>query len=308
MINENLQKEIEAYINHDLSNAERSAFENRMTKDPLLRNEVELQSAIISTIQSNGRLSLKHTLEATNVSLVSTAITEAIKIGLGVLASSAVVVGAYFVLQNQTNNNDINSTVSNDSVVESIPLSTPSSSDQAALGNTSIRIEETPVQDNSKKTNQPLRSISASSPKPKVNVLSVLSTETQSQKVDEEPTDSEFLSPSAAGVNNLPGGSIGFNEKAFGPKSSPQVEIVTGDRLNHKYTYNNSRLILIGDFANKIYELIELKVDGGKMLFIYYNSKFYPIEDGTIDPKSLKEIEDQILLQELMSLRKKTVE
>jgi hypothetical protein len=44
------------------------------------------------------------------------------------------------------------------------------------------------------------------------------------------------------------------------------------------------------------------------MLFIYYNTKFYLIEDGTVEPAPLKEIIDDILLQELINLRKKNVE
>jgi hypothetical protein len=310
MLNENLQKEIEAYINHDLSKAERHAFEQKMTQDPLLRTEVELQSAIISTIQTNGRLALKQTLEVTNVSLLSTAVNEAIKYGVAALATGAFVVGTYFALQSLPT--DISTEAPVEQAVPTVTLQEEKPAEPAKVSSNASSTRNLNVSANAEAKQSANRKSKVKSQKVQTPVVGVTVIEKPesavSVNVEDQTIDADMALPAAAGVNKIPGGSIGFNEKTFGPKSSPKVEILAGDKLTHKYTYHNSKLILIGDFADKIYELIELKVDGGKMLFIYYNTKFYPIEDGTVEPVTMKEIEDQILLQELVNLRKKNVE
>lgn len=307
MQNENLQKEIEAYINQDLSKAERIAFEQRMTQDPLLRNEVELQSAIISSIQSNGRLALKQSLEATNVSLLSTAINEAVRYGVAALATGAIVAGTYFAFTNINAPGSANEKATTEEVTVVHPEM--DATETSMMSGTGMLPEGPVVKETTLPAASKKRAVVKTSTAKEYSTNKVQpKTEAATLIAADEQADAELAMPAAAGVNKVPGGSIGFNEKAYGPKSTPEVEIIAGDRLNHKYTYHNSKLILIGDFANKIYELIELKVDGGKMLFIYYNTKFYPIEDGTVEPASLKEINDEILLQELVNLRKKNVE
>src|SRR4051812_15209527 len=59
---------IEAYLRNELSPVEKAAFEKRIAQDPLLKNELELQKDIITTLQDHRKAELKHRLNQIDVS------------------------------------------------------------------------------------------------------------------------------------------------------------------------------------------------------------------------------------------------
>src|SRR5436190_1701308 len=90
------EEKIEAYLAGKLNAADKLALEEGMTKDPLLKNEVELQNDIIESLKNSRKIQLKNRLNTIDMNTASTGVSSAVKIAASFITVGIVGAGLYY--------------------------------------------------------------------------------------------------------------------------------------------------------------------------------------------------------------------
>ena len=272
---------INAYLDNELSTADRTSFEQRLEGDSELQQELALQKDIIEGIRMARKAELKQMLN--NVPVGQAPFWSTGKI-VSVLAIVAIaVVGVVYFNQGEDPQPE--------PVQETLPPVTQDQ-DNTIIDNMNDQpVEETIAEEPEVSEEQPAE-------KPAKTVEAVETRPEDKRPVvapDFERNDTERTDIIA------PGGTI-LGQIVDQPTET-EVEI---DRTSSSYTFHYAfepgMLKLFGDFDNELYEILEFNSSEGRNWFLEYEDKYYFLDDSTNGIQPLKEIRDERLLNILRNI------
>jgi len=282
----NLEK-ISAYLEEQMSAAERAEFEKTLSNDPELRNELSMQQDIIEGVKEARRLELKSMLD--NVPIGGAGIAGTITFGK--LASTIAVIGLisvgiyYFTKDDPKpiaeNNTETLSVTPEEELIEdkNQPVEKPKSEEKTtSTSASSEKGTETTV-------NTPTEEVTAN-------------TEVDNEVEINKPTAAPMFETAEADSLEAPTDDI--VEKVDGSLSSIDVEIDnTRKKYSFHYKFNKGKMFLYGDFDKGLYEILEFKTTSKKTLFLHYKGKFYPLDKNQVRITELKAVKEQSLINKL---------
>jgi len=290
-------EQIESYLDGSLAGSAKIDFEQKIQADPELAREVDFQRSLIKGLSEARKLELKARLSAIDISSLATSSSLSITtITTGVLITAALIIGGYYLFRT-----DVPDTA------EVIEKQEPPLSDNS--NNTPS--EPLPVTEESEKT-EPTKNIEE---KPGVvtEEKPIGKVESKTVEVEEEDpldglvkpevVDDEFadeVSPLTTDID-VPDPDL---EKSISPgREQIEIEMRSKRKYSFHYTFEQSKLILYGDFSDEPYELIEMKKDGSIDLFLYYKSSYYSLDKSETKIVPLEAITSNQIITSLDQLR-----
>lgn len=300
------EETIDSFLRGDLSVAELTAFNEAITADPKLQQEVSFQQDIINSVKQHRHQQLKDRLNAVSVKPVSLPFYSSPYLKLAAaIGIVALIVGGYSLFNNKEDNTSV--------LVESSATGTESTetpNTKASEENTNFNsTTETIVPANQNKQAESKTTIasttantSKSTKSSDQNSISKKSTKVAAtfEELSEEPIDSNNT---IQGINHnfdMPTMNHGGNTSNV---SSPQIKVSIVKENNLGYRFFNNQLFLHGNFSNSTYELFELNNKPSKQLFLYFENNYYELIQGKTKVTSLSPITDKAILLQLTQLR-----
>lgn len=308
-----IQQQIEAYLNQDMTDLDRSKFEKLIHDDPELHEEVEMQESLVQAIRNERILMIKAGLNQTNVSLWSSGLLEAAKIAAVTVGLGLASVGGYFWYESSQNQKPAGQEISSQK-------STIATRPQEVVQDPS-RDVESPETFQSVATNGNAPQITADAVgSPKAigqNKLSTGQPEKTSGKlaksIGKDPqsfSETEALDPgmkqfvpSTAKDISIP--TDGISNKTSLESVNPEVVIKRDNKDKFHYQFSDSKLILYADFSDKLYEVLELNQNNEKQLFFAYDGRFFSLDTRQTEISPLKPVTDKNLIQILTDYQKR---
>jgi len=279
---------IEAFVENNLSAVDRANFENAMAKDPLLKNEIELQNNIIDTLKQQRKAELKSRLNNIEVNLSPS--YSVAKIAASVIASGIIAYGIYTFVNNDP------TVATNTQTKEIKPQIAEKTSVDPSKPTVSAPIENSePIQN---KINSPSKEQS--------NKITHKVIETPTEVVS--PLDH---SPDMTEIENdqfqkeekitLPDGRIAQTAET---KNGIDISVNSSTKDQFHYQFYNNKLFLFGDFNANTYEILELNTYKGKQVYFYFNKSYYLLKANQSKTTPLQKITDKKVIAELDKINK----
>ncbi len=279
---------IEAYFEGNISSAEKAMLDAKISSDPLVKAEFDLQHNIIKGITNARKQELKSRLASIDLPTNTGVLT-----GSGVKWLAGTVAGVtlfgsilYWSLTSFDNNIKPIDIKANQEIVfndhSKIDLPTP-------IKETN-KIKETEITETST-SNIPTSKELAENIEEKEVTAKV-----QPQALMSYEDDKLFTNQNEDELDNIASREVAHNR-------ADKTEIEFFDALkeqeNFHYRYFNSKLYLYGDFNEMPYQIIELNDKGKKQLFLSHNEEIYIIKDNTTDITELRKLQDEMLKMEI---------
>lgn len=280
-------EKIEEYILGRLSPKETAQIEAAMAMDPLLKSEVSVQRAVISSLQATRKAELKARLS--NLQTPSGSWWSAPKIAASLLlflsASGSILYFMQEKLEKSTESKISLAPVSKD--YENSNITKP------------INPEKSPLIENELQKKEIYKEEKVAT---KATIIKHTPQDTAIPNVEIPDLDEDFESIADLDKNiALP--ESGLNSSNIdGRNKTIEVKILE-EKDNFNYQYFNNKLFLHGDFNNIQYEVLELNTHNGKQVFLYFNDSYFSIAPNTFDITLLKPLLDPELKKQLDSLR-----
>ncbi|MES2731642.1 MAG: zf-HC2 domain-containing protein [Bacteroidota bacterium] len=305
---------IEAYLRNELSPRERSEFEAHITQDPLLQNELTIQSEIISALQNYRKVELKQRLNQIDVSTVANPSNYLKIVGLAFIAVILVGVGTFLYL-NQNEIAEPTTPSQATAQTDTTPLPTiekelPSATQPPLLSaDTSQQAtwENTPSDTKTEEWVVPASKLPAvKSPKSQPTGSKAIRPENEKKNLQRESVDdatkhgaaTDVMSkklveaPKEEGINT--GGRIAPNTE----KNLGKLNIVRSDsKYNFHYQFKNGDFTLYGDFSRG-YKRFFLK----NQEYLFFEDNFYPIDTNQVTITPLLKVTDAKQLEQLREI------
>lgn len=279
---------IESFVENNLSASERASFESAMAKDPLLKNEIELQNTIIDALKQQRKAELKSRLNNIEVSLSPS--YSAIKIAASVIASGIIAYGIYTFVNNDP------SVATNTQTKEIKPQIAEKTSVESSQPNVSTGIEDSDPINN--KVNSPSQEVTNTSTQKAIHTpTEVVSPSVHSPEMTEIEND-QFQKEEKI---TLPDGKIAQTTET---KNGIDVSVNSSTKNQFHYQFYNNKLFLFGDFNANTYEILELNTYKGKQVYFYYNKSYYLLKSNQSKTTPLQKITDKKVLAELDKINK----
>lgn len=314
-----IQQQIEAYLNQDMSDLDRSRFEKLIHDDPDLHEEVEMQESVMEAIRAERMLALKSGLSSVNISMWSTGLIELAKVAALVVGIGVAGVAGYQIYTNESSSGS-QSTRKEKSVQEPTEtvLQQPKLADKAlenrvdkpSIGqfesNPSNGSDPIEPKQRSSAVRKESASISYQAASPKTKPTTKLGLES----AEETSSVSEMNEPASKAVQAISTKDIvvptdGITNKSALESVHPEVVIKRDNADRFHYQFSDNKLVLYADFSNKLYEVLELNQDNTKRMFFCYDSKFYQLNANQVEISPLKEVQDKGLIQILSAYQKR---
>jgi hypothetical protein len=268
---------IDDYLTNKLSDSQRELFEQQMASDPSLKSDVEFQRQIIESVKSARAAELKSMLNNIPVSPFKGFTT--LKIAAGVVTGALFVSAIYWFGNSDQEKPVIAEPIDSISVVTEDP--SPAAEDEAKTTNTPAK-EEKPAVADTKATEITKKDVI----KPALDVV--------------DPS-SELVESTSSPVS-----------QGVAIPSSPAIEIksveVDVDSTHKKYKFHyqfaEGKVLLYGSFDRSLYEIIELN-GGNHSVYLYYQTKYYFLNEKATSITSLEPVTDKSTLIKLETYRKK---
>ena len=277
------RERIEAYFDDQLSTTEKESLLRDIESDTALKAEFNFQNEVVEGIQAYRKQQLITRLNNVKVaSFGSSALTKIIG-AIGIAAIVSVGLFWYF------NGAETSQEVSPITEIVDVPLKTeepsaikPTEEDptkaEAANEDDAPNITKKTTKQNNEPVVKQEQEIT-----PDVNVPEMV--EPASEKVDELTDDN--IAPES------------IKSEAIALNSSANVEIKLDKRYNFHYQIVNDDLTLYGDFNESTFEIIELKINSGIELFLYYNKNYFALKDDSDKIRPLEPVDNKLLIEKL---------
>lgn len=314
-----IQHQIEAYLNQDMTDLERSRFEKQMHQDPELHEEVEFQESMIEAIRAERMVALKSGLNQVSISMWSTGLIEAAKIAAISVGIGLAGFGAYSYYQSEKAD-----TVQ---VADSLKTNLPVIQESAAISAPATEMPEMESGNVSQKAGEAaekpgpgsFESQPENAAQPSVNERPVMVPRTKANRLADknadvasssQVADAETREPGVKHVSPSVSKDITLPEDGITRKSSlesvhPEVVIKRDNKDKFHYQFSDSKLILYADFSDKLYEVLELNQKSEKQLFFAYDNRFFYLDPNQTEISPLKEVKDKNLVQVLTAYQKR---
>lgn len=276
---------INAYLDNELSDADRLNFEQRLDGDAVLQQELALQKDIVEGIRLARKTQLKQMLN--NVPVAQTTVWSAGKIAAVVAIVAATIAGIFYFMPD--NNSDVPSTTTelNEPIAEKTPEVTVGTETEETDNLQSD--EEVPAQEE----NEPVAETTEDSVEENV----------ESQPEDKRPVVAPNFEREDTERSDVtaPDGSI-LGDKVSTPTDT-DVEInASSENYTFHYAFEPGMLKLYGDFEKELYEILEFNTAEGSVWFLEYQSKYYFLDNSSDEIRPLSEVTDAKLLEVLSNI------
>jgi hypothetical protein len=279
-----------SYLDNEMSEKQRTDFENQLQSNPELKQELQFQQEIMNGVRNFRRLELKARLD--NIPVYTPVYqTIAFKAVAAVAITAGIGFGGYYLL-NRGNESALEKVelTFNDStlaeieeVIPALPQANPTDDSSINAGLTGA--ETSNIADGkTRKTSKKEKSTNAvTTTKPNVTTPKV-----------ETFSDDEFESEEIGALNPQ------SNETIAEPLSEA-IEVATVKDKKNKFHYKfyENKLYLLGTFDDMPYEIIEINSKSGKKFYLYYKENFYRLQNDQVKPTPLERIENDSLVNEL---------
>lgn len=309
-------EKIEAYLTDKLRGKEKEMFEDGLSKDPLLKNEVALQKDIIDALKSHRHAQLKQRLN--NIELGTGATFSGMKAAASLLVAAMISGGAYYFLTSEEKEPLA------DTGTEIIFQTEDSSDNMASSADKST--SENNSEQNEIIFSQPESSETATSPKPasgnkaaknnkQQNFIADNSAAESSEKttIKKKIVEPSFLAPELkegfdeGDIQKDPNTKVPdatLSQNTNRNQESLAVQVLQKKGKDFHYQYYNNMLFLYGNFNSKPYEIIEMNTSKAKNLYILYEGSYYGLKSNQIQIAPLEEISNPQVIKDLDSIRK----
>ncbi|GIL21641.1 MAG: hypothetical protein BroJett042_01540 [Bacteroidota bacterium] len=274
---------IDDYLTNRLSEAQKESFEQQLAADPSLKADVEFQRQIIESVKRARAAELKSMLNNIPISPVSK--FTSLKVAAGIVGG-ALLIGSVYLFSSKEPEQPVTEPIDSVVMTESEIVSADINESEE------VREEATTTHTQQKETsNKAETTIKAPAVKKEVAKPAL-----------------EVIDPSAELVGST---SSPVNHGATIP-TAPVTEVksleVAIDGSNKKYKFHYQfaagKVVLYGSFDDSLYEIIEL--NGGKhAVYLYYQKKYYNLDDQATDITPLQVVTDKSILNKLENYRKK---
>ncbi|MCR6638943.1 MAG: hypothetical protein NVV82_08135 [Sporocytophaga sp.] len=293
------QDKIDDFLSGKLSGTEKLMFEEHMTKDPLISNELKLQEEIINHLKGQRKAELKARLD--NINVAATSYT-GLKIAAGIVSTILLSTTLYFTLFNKPAEQIALTQQSADH-----PTSITSAEEFIPQSETEVITSETPA---------------VAGPALERENKIEIKRESRIAQLKKQPAVVEENSENQHFTNTSEPNFSGFESEDFITENSVQpqkgeiqgsdaakldnisVKIAKKKNKDFHYQFFSNKLFLYGKFDEKPYEILELNSKGGRELYLKYEGSYFSLKSNQIDIVPLKEIHDKDITRELESLKK----
>ena len=286
------RKLIEDYFEGGLSPSEEASLKSKLSTDPELNGEFELQKDIINTIKETRRIDLKNRLNNINIHWYHT-VSNGWKVAATITSIVISGLAAYYFIDQENSNQDkiqietqSNQLVVNEFEEASIP-------DKPILSKLE-EAEDIPVIEEKQKISEP-----SPVPDKENEIKETQPAEEYAMEVVVPEVIENFDAVDDMEVENISESDI----KSINPikkdiYSSVEVESVIHKKYNFHYKFSGGMLTLYGNFEDVPYEILEINSAEGKRFFLNYKDNFYYIIQTT-DIMQLESVTNEALLGEL---------
>jgi hypothetical protein len=285
--NSDYTKLFEEYLKGSLSEQDKILLENKISTDPALKSEMEIQRDIVGVIRNARKSELKSMLASTHVGWYHM-VPAAWKAAASVVILTVTGLSAYFLI--------------------------PGIGDPPSFSNASEEVTSSVIE----KKREALEPVNSS---PQITDTETASENSLSKPEAENKTEIQDIAVSELEIpqpvlDDTPG-NLGENEliKEEAANASPLnpsndiagkvVTVSTGKdaKYDFHYSFSEGSLMLYGNFDGTPYEILEVNSTGGKKYFLYFNSDYFSLSQNTITISPLVKVTDQNLICELDILK-----
>ena len=312
---------IENYIRGEMSGDQRVQFENQLSQDPLLREELQIQEDLIHSIKEVRRVELKNRLDGVQVGIFDgITSTTGYKVLATTLITAVIGVGSYYAFFNsgqepveeaaQEQVAETQTPEVGEIVEKGKKDSKADSKEKAKESDTSAKQTEEketePASENAKEE-AAVTTTESKAQKPASKQETTSDQEKEEQTVDFNPVIPD-LDDNFAEEDSTPANDIEVPDNELGPsvvetKTTFEIETKSDTKNQFHYRFKSGKLILFGDFSGSTYEIIELNSTAGKSYYLYYNSNFYPLSVDNTKITELRVLTDKTLIDELKKIK-----
>lgn len=282
---------IEEYLNGTLSNDQMEGFELKLEQDPEFKREFDFQNDIIESLKNTRKAELKARLNDVQIgSGIGNGSTGSIvKISSAVIITAAVGILGYLTFFDKPDTEDSTTTSIEQKISdESHPEITQKEDNEQE------EIEENIDQSTNKKT-PPDTESKQTAVKDTQKESNTAPVPVKPEIIEDFPEDQETVVD--VPDNTLPESTITFT------KSNIEIDILDDEQYDFHYRFVEDRLFLYGEFNEGVYEIIEIRERGIKSIFLFYNIKFYALDQSRKIITSLQEIKDDELRFKLEQIK-----
>jgi hypothetical protein len=282
-----IQNLFDNYFQGKMDPAEQVEFEIQLHNDPLMQGEFELQKDIVNAIQESRRQDIKARLDQIKVG--GTQPFNFVNIAASVTLATIVSVGSYLYFSNKADNDitkiDLTSSVKQtyqlDDTMPSIPEAMVDRNETEEI----LAIEQTPQ-------------VTTRTEAEVMEPVAVIVPNIEMPTVPENFEDVNSLEIEDDLANNTQG----FDNIRNSEVPSFEIENKFKEDLFH-YQFYDGKLYLYGDFKNTPYNIIELKSDNKRRVFLNHLNTYYLLSLSQKEMAPLVEIKDSTLIKELEILK-----
>ncbi|WP_028979396.1 hypothetical protein [Sporocytophaga myxococcoides] len=294
------QDKIDDFLSGKLSGTEKLMFEEYMTKDPLVSNELKLQEDIINHLKGQRKAELKARLDNINVSAASS--YTGLKIAAGIVGTLLLSTTLYFTLFNNSADQPVSTHQSSEHQIANTPdeVFTPQTEAEVITSETS---SAAPILESENKFEIKRESRIAQLKKHPEQVV----TETSNPQIftnTSEPNISDFESEDFNTENSVQPQKGEIQGSDAAKLDNITVKIAQKKNKDFHYQFFSNKLFLYGKFDEKPYEILELNSKGGRELYLKYDGSYFSLKSNQVDIAPLKEIHDKDITRQLESLKK----
>lgn len=272
---------IDDYLTNKLSDAQRETFEQQVAADPTLKADVEFQRQVIESVKHARAAELKSMLN--NVPIAPVKEFTTLKVAAGIVGGALLIGSVYWLGSSEEQPLMVEPKDSVTVVTEN--EFTPASEDEDLL-NTTEQVTEAEAKPEAKVATQTAPPVKKEVVKPTLEVV--------------DPSV-ELVESTSSPVNH---GVVQATPPAIEVKSLDVNVDSTSKKYKFHYQFVEGKMILFGSFDRSLYEIIEL--NGGKhSVYLYYQSKYYLLDEQASGITPLEVIADMGIIAKLETYRKK---
>ena len=266
-------EKIDDYLSNRLPSDERTSFEQALTEDPALRQELALQKEIVGAVQQARAAELKHLLQQVPVPAPGWSSGQ---VAATVITIAAVSTGLYFYFQ--ASEPETLSPETPEMTIE--PDATPPATEPETTPDVNV-----PAAEAEKKPATTAKPTQRISPVQKPDI----------QVVDPSAEFSETKEPES--ISEAPASPYELTVS--------KLEVVTQSadkKHTFHYQFAQGKLHLFGPFDRNLYEILEINGDS-HAVFLFYKENYYLLDEAQTAIMPLTPIRDGKLLQMLREYR-----
>lgn len=291
---------IEAYLDNEMSAEERRNFEQQLSENSELKQELGFQQELVAGIQEARRMELKAMLDAVSISGGSSVGGSALvgKIVVGLMLVGAITAGIYYF-------------PGQEAVREYLPVA-DNHSEESYDDLVNLPAEEVESVEDAEEQAEPADATSSSSQLDQVTEEEPM-TEVKVKEESPVVTKPNIRTPETIAAFDreeeaLDSMHVPGNTRTEEKEPSMATIDVTVDNTRKKYTFHyqlkGGKLFLYGDFSSGLYEILEFNARKGKTLFLYFDGKYYDLNDDQERIVKLVPVKEKSLIEKLEEVRR----